>query len=46
MFLSLGNLNCASFVAGIVEGVLCTSGFVCYIIIRNAEILFFFILDM
>lgn len=26
---SLGNLNCASFVAGIVEGILCTSGFVC-----------------
>ena len=27
----LGNLNCASFVAGMLESILCTSGFVCSI---------------
>ena len=28
----LGTLNCASFVAGIVEGVLCSSGFPCKVL--------------
>jgi len=27
-----GHLNCASFVAGIIEGVLCTSGFTCKVL--------------
>jgi hypothetical protein len=27
-----GNLNCASFVAGIVESVLCSSGFTCKVL--------------
>ena len=31
LLFSKGNLNCASFVAGIIEGILCNSGFVCSI---------------
>ena len=31
----LGNLSCASFVAGIIEGVLCSSGFTCKVLAHN-----------